>query len=281
MSRFYLIFLIALLTGIEVTAQTITNSPQKALNTAFQKGSLMTALSGIEHRPGLNLAAAKLAVGQTISLNVTLLKDEDYVFLASGPTEQTDVDLYLRDATGTLITEDLQQDGTPIIEFTPSNSGTYQLQLHLAAGDVPESFVALSLLRQGGRQISEQEYQRTSNGFFAGTDELTSPDNGAAWQQRPGTWCLFGYALRSKEGISLGGVRSASGRALFTAAGPKLSEIDLYLADGAGEIAEKAERPEAFPLLQYYAPADAVLDLRVEVKSAKSHVLVLVGVLEM
>jgi hypothetical protein len=278
MPYLYLTLLLTLFSCAEMTAQAIPDSPAKALNIAFEKGNLMTALSGLEWRPGLNLAAAQLTVGQTISLNVTLRKDADYVFLASGPTEQADVDLYLRDTTGKLLAEDLEQDGTPVIEFKPSASGTYQLQLHLAAGDAPESFVALSLLRRSGSQVSEQEYRSVSTGFFAAAAELTSPETGARWQQQAGEWCLFGYSLRKQSGVSLSGIHALAGQIFFAAAGLKPSEINLYLANENGEIIAETERSQPFPLLQYTSPSDSVLDLRLETKNSKPHKLVLVGV---
>ncbi len=263
-----------------MAAQEGSQSPREALNTVFEKGNLLAALSGHEWRPGLNLAAAQLSVGQSISLNVTLIKDVEYVFLASGPTEQADVDLYLRDSSGRVLAEDKEEDGTPVVEFIPETNGTYQLQLHLAAGASPEDFVALSLLRKGGRQVSELEYRSTSSGFFAAAKKLTSQGDGCHWQKKTGEWCLFGYSLQEKSGISLGGLRLSPGKAFFAAAGPEPSEIALYLANEAGQFVAKTKRPQTFPLLHYDAPSGTTLDLRVEVGRSKSHILVLVGAFE-
>lgn len=285
MHYLYLSLFLFLLLGTELIAQKAGDSPQYSLNAVFEKGNLMAALSGQGWRPGLNLAAAHLSVGQTISLNITLRKGIDYVFIASGPSEQTDVDLYLRDVAGKVLAEDQQDDGTPVLEFTAPANGTFQLQLHLAAGETPEAYVALSLLRRRGRQISEQNFRRVSSGFFGAAKEIRSSVNGTDWQKKAGEWCLFGYVVRKKEGVTLRGLRPALGENIFAAAtGPKPSKITLYLATKAGRIVAGTEGPAAYPVLKYNSLPGAALDLRVEAKRFKRSkrsrlpALVLIGV---
>lgn len=280
MHYFYLFFFLTLLSTANLTAQSPTDGPGQALNVVFEKGNLMAALSGHEWRPGLSLAAAHLSVGQTISLNVSLLQNVEYVFLASGATEQADVDLYLRDLSGRLLAEDEEEDGTPVIEFKATATGTFQLQLHFAAGESPEAYVALSLLRKGGRQITEQDFRSISTGFFAAAQRVTSSDTGADWQKKVGEWCMFGYSLQGEEGVSLRGLQPGQGKKIFAAAGPESSEITLYLANQEGRIVAGTSRPEAFPLLSYTSPSGTILDLRVGADRSKSHILVLVGVFD-
>lgn len=278
MSHFYLSLFIVLLSCASLNAQSANDSPENALNAVFKKGNLMAALSGHEWRPGLNLAAASLAVGQTISLNVSLREGVAYVFLASGASEQTDADLYLRDPSGRILAEDQQKDGTPVVEFTAPADGTFQLQLHLAAAEHPEEYLALCLLRRGGRQVSEQQYLGISSGFFQAAKGITSTIAGANWQKNTGVWCLLGYSLTNNDGVSLRGLRPAFGNTIFAAAGPEASEISLYLASDEGRIVAGISRPEAFPLLRYDCPPGTLLDLRVEIESIKVPSLVLVGV---
>lgn len=279
MRYFYLSLFFILFSGTGLIAQGAEDSPQGALDAVFKKGNLMAALSGQEWRPGLNLAAAYLSVGQTISLNVSLRKGVDYVFLASGPSEQTDVDLYLRNAAGMVLAKDQQDDGTPVVEFTAPANGTFQLQLHLAAGEAPEAYVALSLLRRRGQQLSEQNFRRISLGFFGAARKIRSSVDGADWQKKAGEWCLFGYLVREKEGITLRGLRPAPGENIFAAAtGPKPAKITLHLATEAGRIVSGTGRPTAYPVLEYTSVPGTVLDLRVGAKRSKLPALVLVGV---
>lgn len=260
--------------------QSADRGPRQTMNAVFEKSNLMTALSGYGWRPGLNLAAARLEVGRTISLNVALKAGVEYVFLASGPDELADVDLYLRDTDGRVLAEDLEDDGTPVVEFTATRTATYQLQLHLAAGESAAAYVALSILRRGGHQVIEQAYHGTTAGFFAAADRLLLPDTGARWQKQEGTWCLFGFSLQEKQGASLQNLQPNGKKTFFAAAGQKATQINLYLADDNDRIVAMTDRPEPYPLLSHQTVSNAVYDLRIETTRARTHKLVLLGVFE-
>ena len=119
MSFYSQLLLLILLSGFNsLTAQAAT-SPRASLSAVFAKGNLMVALSGVEWRPGLTMAAARLENGATISLNLSLQPATNYVFIATTANgESTDVALYLRDSTGRVVTEDQEPDGTPVLEFS-------------------------------------------------------------------------------------------------------------------------------------------------------------------
>ncbi|MEM9259195.1 MAG: glycosyltransferase N-terminal domain-containing protein, partial [Bacteroidota bacterium] len=76
---------------------------QSSLSNVFEKGNLMAAISGVEWRPRLCLAAASLSTGKTITLEVALRANVSYTFLASAESENYDVDLYLRDQEGKVL----------------------------------------------------------------------------------------------------------------------------------------------------------------------------------
>ncbi len=256
-------------------------SPQRALYAAFAKGDLMVAISPVNWRPGLCLAAARLTVGQTISLEVNLLARTDYVLVGSGATQRNDIDLSLRDSTGTIVATDYEKDGTPVIEFQPATSGSYTLQVHLVAGVNPSDFVAVSLLRKGGRVLPENEYVQISSTFFAAAAEIQSAYAGTSWQSRTGQWCLFGYSLAEGEGATLRRLQPGPGPSFFAAGGgDNLKNIDLYLANEAHRIVAKDNGPDAFPLVTYNCPAGAYFDLRIEVERARVATLLLVGVFQ-
>jgi hypothetical protein len=259
----------------------IQNSPRGALHAAFEKGNLMVALSGVEWRPGLNMAVASLETGKTISLNVSLLANTNYVFIAATEEEDEDTDLYLRDASGVIVSADKEPDATPIIEFRTDSAGTYQLQVHLVSSRQSRKFVALSLLRGRGRSILEGEYQEVSTSFFNSIDDVKAAYSETQWQATPTQWCAFGYSLSENEGISLLGLRPGPGSKIIAATGSRnLRNIDLYLANEAQQIVAMDNGPDAFPLISYDSPVGASLDLRVEVERGKTPSFLLVGILE-
>ncbi|MFT6000264.1 MAG: hypothetical protein ACI81P_002725 [Neolewinella sp.] len=257
------------------------NSPRGALHVAFEKGNLMVALSGVEWRPGLNMAVASLETGKTISLNVSLLANTNYVFIAATIDNGDDTDLYLRDSSGVIVSEDQEPDATPILEFRTARAGIYQLQVHLVSSKRPRNFVALSLLRSGGRSIIEGEYQEVATSFFNSVDDVKKAYFETRWQATPTQWCAFGYSLSENEGSSLLGLRPGPGQKIIAASGSQnLRKIDLYLANEAQQIIAMDNGPDAFPLISYDTPAGASLDLRVEVERGKIPSFLLVGILE-
>ncbi|TXF86273.1 hypothetical protein FUA23_19725 [Neolewinella aurantiaca] len=281
MLRVLLIISVTFILTENVFTQGLSDSPQRVLSNAFEKGNLMVALSDHQWRPGLNLAAAHLAIGGTVSLNVSLEEGVEYVFVASGPYEQADVDLYLRDSTGTILARDQQEDGTPVVEFRAPANGAYQLQLHLVAANEEMAYVALSLLCRRGRQIPEQDYHKVATGFFAAAHKVRASVPGIDWQKQPGEWCLFGYSLRENEGATLRKLQHPEGQKIIAAAaGPEPAEISLYLGTDDGQIVAKTQQATAYPLLDYSNPAVSDLDLRLDVERARAHILVLVGVFQ-
>lgn len=282
-----LLFLLLLLSSQLLLAQvlnggdTTQNSPRRALHVAFEKGNLMVALSGVEWRPGLNMAVASLETGKTISLNVSLQANTNYVFIAATEEEDEDTDLYLRDPSGLIISADKEPDATPIIEFRTITAGTYQLQVHLVSSRRARKFVALSLLRSRGRSILEGEYQEVATSFFNSVNDVKTAYSETQWQATPTQWCAFGYSLSENEGISLLGLQPGPGPKVIAATGSRnLRKIDLYLANEAQQIVAMDNGPDAFPLISYDSPAGASLDLRVEVERGKTPSFLLVGILE-
>jgi len=276
-----LLFFLAVFSSPWVTAQQDTR-PRNSLNAAFEKGNLMVALSEVEWRPGLTMAAARLNAGATISLNLTLRPATRYVFIASTANgDASDVDLYLRDGTGRILAEDQDADGTPILEFKTTEGGAHQIQLHLAGSDRVEEFVALSLLRGGGRIILREEYEKTTQNFFRLANVNRSNFEGTEWLSRPGQWCLLGYSVGKDQGITLRNIRPGEGHTYFAAAGSStLSNIDLYLANRSLRIVEKDIGPGAKPILRHKTDLGMNYDLRIEVESNKGTGLLLVAIFQ-
>ncbi|WP_026232295.1 hypothetical protein [Neolewinella persica] len=280
-----LFFLLLLLSSQLLAGQPIEDtqrdSPRGALTAAFEKANLMVALSGVEWRPGLNMAVASLETGKTISLNVSLLANTNYVFIATTTADEEDTDLYLRDSSGAVIGADKEPDATPIIEFRTDYAGTYQLQVHLVSSRHPREFVAVCLLRAAGRSILESEYREVATSFFNSVEDVKAAYSGTNWLATPTQWCAFGYSLSENEGISIIGLRPGPGPKIIAATGSRiLQNIDLYLANETQRIIAMDNGPDAFPLISYDCPPGSSFDLRVEVERGKTPAFLLVGILE-
>lgn len=257
-----------------------TDRLSRSISNVFEKGNLMAALSGVEWRPRLCLAAATVATGKTITLELDLRANVNYTFLASAESENYDVDLYLRDANGKILASDDAKDGTPIIEFNIEYNGLYQLQLHAVSGPTPHSFLALSLLCGSGGSLYETNFRVTAKAFFDQSRE-TMARNNSSWQSGNAQWSVLGFFLKEDEGATLRGLRPGQGRhTFFAVAESEIRELNLYLANQQQRIVAQTFAPSAHPVLPYSAAADDQLDLRVQVDKSRKPGFLLVGIVE-
>ena len=267
---------IALLISFPLSGQSL--SPEASLDRTFEKGNLMVAISAQSWRPGLCMAAARVQTGKSVSLTQSLNARKSYTFISTADQESTDVDLYLRDQDGKLITSDSETDGTPVIEFRVPETGSYQLQLHIPASDQGTNFVSLILLESGGRQILEEEYRNLTASFFASSKEIMSSYPDVRWQSTTNQWCLFGFSLDQKEGHTFQQLRMEAARYYFAAAGgPACQNIDLYLANQENEIVALDKAPDALPLLEFDSKDSQSYNLRIEVKRSSGPGFILLG----
>jgi hypothetical protein len=252
---------------------------QHSLNAVFEKGNLMVAISGMEWRPGLCLASARVPAGESVALNVQLRANYNYSFIGAVDEAGRDVDFFLRDARGQVVAADEETDDSPIIKYRPLQDGTYQLQLHLVSSQAPAGFLSLSILRSGGAPILEFDYRKLNQQFFGAATGIKSVHPKLQWQNGVNQWCVFGYLLNNDAGLSLRGLKLGDGRRFFAATGSGVSgKIDLYLADTQRRIVAADEAPNAYPLLEYNAQSSEVYDLRIEVGDAQENELLLMGI---
>lgn len=268
-------------------AQSMANIPpsptdrlSRCVSNVFEKGNLMAAISGVEWRPRLCLAASRIATGKTITLELALRANVNYTFLASAESENYDVDLYLRDMDGKILASDDAKDGTPIIEYQVKDDGLYQIQLQAVSGPTAYSFLALSLLCGSGGSIYETNFRETTNSFFSKGRELMGRNN-LNWQMGNHQWSIFGFSLRQEEGVTLRGLRPGQGRhTFFAVSDPEIRELNLYLANQQQRIVAQTFTPSAHPILPYSAATEDQLDLRVQVDKSRKPGFLLLGIIE-
>lgn len=62
---------------------------------------------------------------------IYLYAGETYRFVATCDVDCSDVDLRLRNSAGTIVAEDVLGDDVPIVDFTPSRSGYYRIEVRM------------------------------------------------------------------------------------------------------------------------------------------------------
>lgn len=80
----------------------------------------------------------------------TFYFDSSYDYLLEGFCDEdcNDLDLYLYDMDGNEIDSDIEEDDFPIIYFSPSVSGQYQVEISMYACDVEPCYWGLAMFEQ-------------------------------------------------------------------------------------------------------------------------------------
>ncbi|PPK88684.1 3-deoxy-D-manno-octulosonic-acid transferase [Neolewinella xylanilytica] len=272
--------LMLLLFALPLSAQSWESADRmvRTLDGLYGKCNLMVALSGKEWRPGLCLAAAELEAGQTVSLEVTLEAGREYAFIASSEVRDNDLDLYLRDPRDSLLADDDKLDGTPIVEFTPVETGRFTLQLHLPDSTTATTFVALGILSSNGKSLSDREYRRVSTQFGAASGAVRAAGGAQRFGSGRSNWCVYGYLLDGGQGTTLSNLDLAPGRNFLAATGSdSVKDLDIYLADAELNIVRRDQDPDPYPMIEYDNRVEGPHLLRLEVESADRPGLILLG----
>ena len=271
-----------LLLGLTGTLQAQSWAPADrvlgTLDDLYAKCSLMEALSGVTWRPGLCLAAARLERGATVSLEVDLTAGTRYFFIAGAENGAGDVDLYLRDSTDTVVAEDLEPDGTPVLEFLAARGGTYRLQLHLAAATGERQYVAVGMLMAGGGAIGDLAYRQVSRQFGVAAGAVRAAGGATRFGSGETGWCVYGFLLAAGGSTTLDNLHLPPGKNFLAATGTEnVRDIDIFLATPDLRIVRRDQEPDSYPMIEYEQTADDPLTLRLEVESAQGTGLILLG----
>ena len=272
--------LLLLLLALPVSAQSWSTADRltQTLEGVYAKCNLMVAVSGVEWRPGLCLAAAELDRGKTVSLQVQLEVARKYVFIASAEQGVTDIDLIIRNSSGTIVATDTESDQTPIVELTVDSAATYTVQLHYLSGSAKMALVALGMLQSPGASLPDAAFREVSRQFTAAAGAVRAAGGAKSLRGGPDSWCVFGYLLEEGQGATLDNLQLGPGHHFFAAIGPEsVQDLDLYLAAQGPEILRVDRDGDAYPMLDYDITEPGPYRLRLEVERARGNSLVLLG----
>ncbi len=92
------------------------------------------------------LTATELASGKTRNYVVNLFKGNQYKIQTCGDDHVTNLDVLLYDQAGTVLARDTTTDRQPVVEFTPTETGSYYVVLYARELAKPEAGVAMAVV---------------------------------------------------------------------------------------------------------------------------------------
>lgn len=222
---------------------------------------------------GICMAAAYLAPGGAYEMTRYFSTGDEYVLLARGDTDATDVDLEILDDAGNRVAADESVDRMALFSFSPTDSGEYTIRLKLYDAE-RAAFCAFSVLRAQGHVVALGDDLLTVARFLqmceAVSQEVRTAKAAAQFLAEPNQAAIWGVVLRGNESASISNVDLGNALCFIMAAGDSQSDdLDVFLDDAAGNVLEQDIETDAEAVLAYL-PEKGRADYTVRVKNADS-----------
>ncbi|NJC28290.1 hypothetical protein [Neolewinella antarctica] len=277
-ARLLVPLLLLLLSSPDVNAQA---APTEALRRATEKASLLTAISGANWKPGLNLGAAQLSFDRSINLTIELVAGRTYTLIGTAETERAVLDMSLFDASDSHVAADEATDATPVIQYTAARSGAHRIRLHLRASDKPALGVALAILVDKGLDVAVNRHRLLTRQFTASTTAMLVPATELTWLDGNAGWCIYGFASAQPSSLFLERLTLPAGDYRFALSGRTGAiGFGLYLANEEDEVIADSGPATGFPLLAQSVDQTAEFTLGIIGEKRKTTHVLLLGIFQ-
>ncbi|HKI19611.1 MAG TPA: hypothetical protein VKA15_17120 [Isosphaeraceae bacterium] len=195
---------------------------------------------------------ACLQPGRFSFLTTTLTRGRTYAFLGAGNHTAQDLDIIIEDASGKVVAQDVDDNATPRVQFTPSRTGRYTLKLKLHDAIAP-SFCGMVLLRQNGWTVPARNLDIAMDNMLAHCQNVATR-RAAKFLDLPGEWAVVGTIIEPGKSSTFTDIRLGSGRRAITSGGDSVTrDIGLEVfEDGATPrlVLDTDQGEDAAPVVQ-------------------------------
>lgn len=285
---FHLILFLSLVASISLSAQTnngdisdwsLGEYMREATDNVFEKASLLNALSEYTFNDNLCLAGAILETGETIQMDMILNAGQSYTLIGSGDSDVIDLDMYVLDRNGVTVASDVEDDDTPIPDFTAAYDGKYSIYLQLVSGDAPTSFVSFAILSPDGTTIEEENFAQTSDIFFKLGSYIHDQSTGVKWHDLTNQWSFFGLLMNNQTAWDFDNLRLGSeNHVLYASGSDNVQNIDLILTDDQGVRVASDLDNDATPIFNVKTLDERRYSLKIMNTKSQGKSLILMGI---
>jgi hypothetical protein len=180
---------------------------------------------------------------------------QSYVVFATGATDQADLDIIVMSPSGELLAADVENDENPIVTFVAPETGQYEINLQMAAGE--EEFGAMVVMRDGGIKIRPDILQPAFQTMLDNTKNANLKVIEAGWGNGlifyENDWSLTSTILYPGESIRQNNLVLDQITVFSAVAHDPNMNIDLIVSNTNGFQVSDFE-PDANPLLLVDTP---------------------------
>lgn len=118
-----------------------------------QLNTLSSAISGDNYGSmggvfGSSELLGRVDVGDTAWVEVRLEAGTEYFFVGACDLDCSDLDLFIRDAGASTVASDVEMDDYPVVGYTPSTSGYYQVGSRMVTCETAFCYYGLRAYRR-------------------------------------------------------------------------------------------------------------------------------------
>ncbi|HEY1056284.1 MAG TPA: hypothetical protein VGE24_14155, partial [Emticicia sp.] len=168
---------------------------RQAMTNTLVKSQIMTSSSStLGYKEGLCFLGGYLTQSSELGWTLTLNAGTKYTFVGGGDSDAIDVDLRITNSYGTTVVQDNQTDITPIVSITPTYTAQYTIYMKLYSCTTRGSFCALSILQNGGYNISTSRLDESIDNIMEMGSNINNRQNTYFISNQ---WSLFGGLFSS------------------------------------------------------------------------------------
>ena len=225
--------------------------------------------------------------GASVDMTQEFMGGVKYAILGAGSASALDVDLGIFDSNGKSVAVDVDNDPSPIIEFTLPASGTYKFVLKLQNASTAGSFVAAAIMRQGnGAWTIPADRVTQSFGSLLGNARLLAQTvkkqgNGDLYFHEQGDWSFYGGVLTPGWSNTFRNLHLRSQPTVVIGGGDShAADVDIKVKDETEGDEFKDTDNDATPMVAFRPKADHKFTLKVINEKSDGPSLITVAILD-
>ncbi|MBR9921925.1 MAG: hypothetical protein GYB31_13875 [Bacteroidetes bacterium] len=252
---------------------------KQSLDITLAKATIFEASSDYGYADGICFMGVYLQKGEDVGWGARLESGKEYVFIGGGDADATDIDIKIMDDYDNVLEEDVLDDNNPVVKFTPSKSGVYNVRLKLYGCDADASFCAMTIMERYATSVpvsNLNEAVETAMDY----GEYVNEQYPVKFHDVDNQWCLFGAIIAEGDSETITNMDLGFEDHIFIAAGDdNLLDADLFLKDSNDNVLEKDVEPDAIPAIRFTTKGTSKYKLEVTNEDSNGKSLVVTCVL--
>jgi hypothetical protein len=282
-NRVVLAFLVVLFVSLRASAQSTNWRPgqfmQESMVNTLKVSHYFEQNSQFGFIDGVCILGAYVRQGKQVSWVAEFTAGTEYVVVGAGGSDTRDLDLKVFNANNILMVSDVKTDNTPVVRFTPSQTGRYTIQLTLYSCATTWDFCGMSILKKYGNSLPSENMGQALGRLLAYGTSVNGRTS-AKFHDAENQWCLYGYIVPPGESQTVSNIwLGYDNHVIIAASDNACSDIDLYLSTTSDRTVAQDTDTDANPYIKTWTSSSERYKVRVRNVSSSGKSLIMSALL--